>query len=992
MKNLILYLILLIGLIVNSQTPNISYSPITNIQPNVTVTMTPSNSGGLPTYRTKVSTLAGVQGATFNSANPNGFAFPMAVTTSPDGFVYAVDDYWPCIRKIYPDGTTSVLAGKHITDMYPSEGGTIIMGYVDGQGSNAEFNNPKGLATDNSGNIYVADTWNHVIRKITPSGLVTTLAGNGSIGTSDGAALSSNFSYPYSLCLDTFGNIYILDLKGDPAIAINCAVVIRKIDTNGVVSTIAGNSFISGDLDGQGTTARFNYAQGITVDASGNLYVSDKKNNKIKKVSSTGLVTTIATGIYSPLGIAIDQNENLYVSESLSSGIKRIDTNGVSNWPQSTYYAGAGYSNTGPDNSINGLGNVAQFYEPNGLSISSNGNLFVADRWTQRIRKVELLKPYTITPILPTGLSFNTETGVISGTPTSTSSNTTYTITASNYSGTSTTTISFAVSITSCLSTTIWDGTSWSNGTPDATISVIINAPYDTANSGPIDCCDLTVNSGNTLIVSLGDYCNVYGNITVLSGATLYVQSGGSLIPISPSCVSTGDVSVERRTPPCKRYDYTYWSSPVTTTIGAALLPTKWEPGRTFTFNTANYFDVETSYFGSFISNNPDGQDDNGDAWANTSVSDSMIPGKGYASMIKSVPAIGAYPRTEIVIFTGHLNTGIITIPLSLSNNTLSNVDDFNLIGNPYPSAINSNDIIDANILNISGTLYFWTHANTLSVTYTGLALFNFSTNDYAKYTKLGGITAVFGGKKPTNIIGSCQGFLVEAESENNFIFNPSFMSKAYVNTTAVSFYKGSDKKKTGNLWLNMKNTDGLFSQQLIGYNNETNLSYNKGWDSKIGIITQLLKFYSIEDNLKYDIQARGKFNNDDIVHLGYASAINGEFTISVDSKEGKLEGKKIYLYDSMYNTWHNLLIPYTFGTNAGTFNTRFFIQYEEPEDEDEDNKHTINRIDKVEAYDMFGRLIATRECECFNDLPTHQIFILKIYTEDKIITKKFLK
>lgn len=542
-----------------------------------------------------------------------------------------------------------------------------------------------------------------------------------------------------------------------------------------------------------------------------------------------------------------------------------------------------------------------------------------------------------------------------------------------------------------CVSTTTWDGNNWSNGMPDTTISAIIDAPYDTGNDGPIDCCDITVNTGNTLTISLGDYCNVYGNINVLSGATLFVKSGGSLIPISSTCVSTGNVIIERKTPPTKRFDYTYWSSPVTTTIGASLLPTKWESNWTFTFNTSNFYDIETSYWGTFISNTPDGHDDNGDDWTNTLTSNYMIPGKGYASMVKSITPTGTYPRVETVTFTGALNTGIITIPLLFSGNSASDIDDFNLVGNPYSSAINSNDFIDINISNISGTLYFWTHSNTLTASYTGLAMLNYSPNDYAKYTKLGGITAVFGGKKPTNVVGSCQGFLVEAEATNNLIFTPSLMSKAYVNTTSVAFYRKSSKKTKGNLWLNIQNELGLFSQQLIGYNNETDLSYNKGWDSAISNTPQMLKFYSIEDGVKYDIQARGEFEDDDIVYLGYTSAIDNTYTIKIDDKEGKLINEYVYLYDNYFNVWHNLSVPYIFSTIAGTFDNRFFIRYESPE-EDEDNKYNnINKIDKVEVYDITGRLINTLDCLCLDNFPNGQIFILKIYDGNKIITKKFL-
>jgi hypothetical protein len=543
-----------------------------------------------------------------------------------------------------------------------------------------------------------------------------------------------------------------------------------------------------------------------------------------------------------------------------------------------------------------------------------------------------------------------------------------------------------------CVNTTTWDGNAWSNGFPDSVTNVVIDGFYDTGNDGSIDCCDLLITNQGYLTISVSDYCNVYSNIIVETTGTLLVKSGGSLIPNNNGAISTGIVNVERRTPSTKRFDYTYWSSPVSTTIGNALLPTKWEPNYTFTFNTPNFYDVETSYWGTFISNVPDGQDDNQDTWTRTNISNNMVPGKGYASMIKSLVATGTYPRTETVAFIGPLNTGVITIPLQLSQNTTSNIDDFNLVGNPYSASINSNDFIDANISNISGTLYFWTHTNTLSTSYSGLAQFNFSASDYAKYTKLGGINAVFGGKKPSNVIGSCQGFLVEAESSNNLVFTPNLMSKAYVNTTAVSFFRGSNNNKKRKLWLNM--TDGvLFSQQLIGYNSSSDLDYNKGWDSEIININVPLKFYSIEDDTKYDIQARGQFDDDDTVKLGYFSAVNGQFTISIDQKEGKIND--VYLFDKSFDIWHDLSEPYTFSTTTGEFNTRFFIRYKSPEDEDDDDKddkvkNIVNT--KIDVYNLFGRHLKTIEDNNLEDLPSGQILILKIYQDGEVITKKYFK
>jgi len=465
---------------------------------------------------------------------------------------------------------------------------------------------------------------------------------------------------------------------------------------------------------------------------------------------------------------------------------------------------------------------------------------------------------------------------------------------------------------------TVWDGNSWSSGLPLPNRTAVINGAYDTSIDGSIDCCDLIVNSGASLIITSGEYCSVSGDITVDNFGSCQVKSGGSLIPISPACVTTGIVNVERRTTPMKRYDYTYWSAPVSCSIQNSLLPLKWESNYTFTFNTSNFFDIETYYQGTFISNLPDGQDDNDDAWINIVSTDPMIKGKGYASMIKSLIPTGVYPRIETVNFIGQLNVGDITTPINLSANVSDVNDDMNLVGNPFSSAINSDDFIDDNLANISGTLYFWTHINTLSTAYSGLEMFNFSVNDYARYTKLGGVASTFGGKKPSNVIGSCQGFFIEAENDANLIFSPSLMSKAYVNTTAVAFFRTTEINR---VWLNVSTELGLFAQQLIGYRDESSLEYDKGFDSKLMTMKTPITFYSIDNGNKYDIQARGTYNLNDVVKIGYESAVQEIYTIAIDSLDNI---DNVYIKD--YGVLHTL--PYTFTSEIGEFNNRFEIVY----------------------------------------------------------------
>jgi hypothetical protein len=548
--------------------------------------------------------------------------------------------------------------------------------------------------------------------------------------------------------------------------------------------------------------------------------------------------------------------------------------------------------------------------------------------------------------------------------------------------------------------TTTWNGVSWSSGIPNSTINAVIDGNFNTSNNGVIDCKNLTLNNTSLLRIEIGDYCNVYGNITVAPTANLFVSSGGFLIPANVNAIFSGEVSVERKTPSLKRYDYTYWSSPVVTTVGNSLLETNWQSSKIFTFNTSNFLDVETTYAGTFISNLPDGQDDDGNVWTNSLLSDVMITGKGYATMVKSVPLVGIYPRTEIVVFKGFLNTGIINIPLTLSQNTASDYDDYNLIGNPYSASISSNDFIDTNINNISGVLYFWTHSNTLSSNYTGLELLNFSKNDYAKYTKLGGVRAVFGGRLPSEVVGSCQGFLVEAENQANLTFTPSMMSVAYSNTTPISFFRNNSDLEF-NVRLNLYNLD-FFSQQLIGYNSDTNLDYNKGWDSKIFNINVPLKFYSLEDFNLFDIQARGKFKKKDVVKLGYYSAVETQYTIEAETKGNVPD--KLFLYDKLLNICHNLDTPYVFNTTIGKHEDRFELRYKKIKKDDDKEILISNegsffnivseevKFTNVKVYDFTGTLIREMNGNWLelkiDDLPKG-IYIFQINIDNKVVTKK---
>jgi len=312
-----------------------------------------------------VSTLAGsIESA--GAGAPTRFRSACGAAVDADGNVYVADTTAHTIHKVTPAGEVTTLAGS-----------SLSYGSADGTGSAARFYYPSGVALDASGNVYVADRYNYTIRKITPAGEVTTLAGSaGNGGTADGTGSTARFYSPWDVAVDSDGNVYVADSDKH---------TIRKVTPAGVVTTLAGLAGTSGSTDGTGNAARFYYPRGLGVDNDGNVYVADTYNHTIRKVTPAGVVTTVAglagtsgsadgTGnaarFYRPYDVSVDTNGNLYVSDASNYTMRKITPAG-----EVTTLAGL----AGVAGSMNGTGPAARFFGPCNSTVDQNGILYVSD-------------------------------------------------------------------------------------------------------------------------------------------------------------------------------------------------------------------------------------------------------------------------------------------------------------------------------------------------------------------------------------------------------------------------------------------------------------------------------------------------------------------------------------------------------------------------------------------------------------------------------------
>jgi sugar lactone lactonase YvrE len=316
-----------------------------------------------------VTTIAGRAGSpgsvdgTNSVARFNGFA---GLAVDAAGIIYVADTDNNTIRQVTLVGTDWV-----VTTLAGLAGNP---GSVDGTGNEARFDAPYGVVADNAGNIYVTDTFNDLIRKMTllrTNWVVTTLAGlGGNHGSAGGNGSDARFNGPASVAVDNAGNVYVAD-------QINHSV--RKVTSAGTVTTLAGLAGYSGSQNGLGSAARFNHPDGVAVDGAGNVYVGDYYNGTIRKVTPAGVVTTLGSNLGTPYGVALDTATNIYLADSEGCTIRKVTRSGSVSTLVGRY---------GIYGSADGIGTNALFNNPRGLAVDATTNIYVADTWNHTIRKV----------------------------------------------------------------------------------------------------------------------------------------------------------------------------------------------------------------------------------------------------------------------------------------------------------------------------------------------------------------------------------------------------------------------------------------------------------------------------------------------------------------------------------------------------------------------------------------------------------------------------
>ncbi|WP_339921487.1 T9SS sorting signal type C domain-containing protein, partial [uncultured Flavobacterium sp.] len=556
--------------------------------------------------------------------------------------------------------------------------------------------------------------------------------------------------------------------------------------------------------------------------------------------------------------------------------------------------------------------------------------------------------------------------------------------------------------------TNTWNGTVWSNGTPTLSDKIVFSGNYPPASDPNVDIegCSCKVTGSTTVVFKAGLTLKITNEVIVQSNATLTFESGASLVQINdtPSTPNSGDIIYKRETSLISNFDYTYWSSPVASQTLYNLSP-----------NTLG------DKFYSF--------DSGIDNWRQENSANTMAIGTGYIVRGPQNYSAPTPPSAYLASFIGVPNNGVKNTAIGVAGNS-------NLIGNPYPSALDADSFLTANNGVLEGTIYFWTHNTNIGigVSNPGSGIYAYSSDDYAAYNLTGGVATqapsssnagAVNSNAPSGKIASGQAFFGTSIASGNAVFKNN-MRVGVGSITGVNsqFFKNASNTKAvttvekDRLWLNLYNMQDAFKQTLVGYVTGATNEYDSAFDGESFDSNEFLDFYSINQDKNLVIQGRAlPFDQADEVPLGYSSTIVGDFQIGIGQVDGSFVDKDVFLEDKLLNTTHNLKnSPYLFKTESGVFNDRFIIKYTNKTlatDEFEDIKYGIlisnknkvvlikssdELIDKVFVYDFSGKQLYKKhnvdnyENKILNLGPIDQALIVKVILQSgKTVNKKIV-
>jgi PQQ-dependent dehydrogenase (s-GDH family) len=512
------------------------------------------------------------------------------------------------------------------------------------------------------------------------------------------------------------------------------------------------------------------------------------------------------------------------------------------------------------------------------------------------------------------------------------------------------------------INSTTWNGSTWSNGAPDATKASIIAGNLTITSD--LSTCNLTVNNNAVVTVNTGKNFNISGNVIIETGSSLTFENNANLLQTKNTNENTGNVIIKRQTSTLKLFDYVSWSAPVVGQQLQSFSPSTLAT-RFYTYNpTTNLYNVVP-----------------------IPSSTNFSIGTGYLIRMPN-----NHPTTATIWegqFQGIPNNGNLSLTVDYNN--------YNAIGNPYPSTISANTFIDANY--ITEALYFWRKTN------------NAASTSYATYTKAGGTANTGGGSSivPNGIIQVGQGFIYKSTSTVL-----TFTNAMRVTDNSNQFLKIKAPLEKNRIWLNLSKDTSPVNQMMLAYMDGATSGIDPAIDGRY-INDNPTALNSLIENEEFVIQGRSvPFENTDIVPLSFKAETNGNYSIEIDHVDGLFSGNQdIILKDNHTGTETDLKAGgYTFAAAAGVDNARFSLKYQKTLGTNQQffdensilvykNKGAIHiksdksAIDTVKIFDISSRLIFEKvkvnanETSIESSKFTHQVLIVKITADKQIFSKK---